>query len=324
MGEVLREWNEIDEGVRSVIEGIERGQRGGNESLVASGYTTLARLKLAQGKVDDALDLTIKVEQLARTCTIPLIASHAAAMQALLWMARGNIEVARHWMQEAKLSVNDELSYAREFEHVTLARVLLALGWYDTALPFLHRLLLAAEAGGRMRRVIEVLLLQAIGYTQVQNATTRAMAALFQALSLAQPEGYVRTFVDEGPPMLSLLSAFRTFPAQQSPASQHNVQQYVEKLLTILRENHDPARNGLSPGHKGLSMRDQPPVEPLSEREVEILRFIAAGMSNLEIAQQIVITVGTVKWHLANIYGKLNVHSRTQALARASDLGMLP
>jgi LuxR family maltose regulon positive regulatory protein len=324
MGEVLREWNEIDEGVRSVIEGIERGQQGGNESLIASGYTTLARLKLAQGNVDDALDLTMKVEQLARTCTIPLMASHAAAMQALLWLARGNIEVARHWMRETKLSVNDELNYAREFEHVTLARVLLALGQYDTVLPFLHRLFLAAEAGGRMRRVIEVLLLQAIGYTHVQNATTRAITALGRALSLAQAEGYVRTFVDEGPPMLSLISAFRTFPAQQSPASQHDVQQYVEKLLTILGENHGPARNGLSPGHKGLSMLDQPPVEPLSEREVEILHFIAAGMSNREIAQQMVITVGTIKWHLANIYGKLNVHSRTQALVQARALGLLP
>ncbi len=299
-------------------------QRGGNESLVASGYTTLARLKLAQGKVDDALDLIMKVEQLARTCTIPLLASHAAAMQALLWLARGNIEVARHWIREAKLSVNDEFSYAREFEHVTLARVLLALGQYDAALHFLNRLLLAAEAGGRMRRVIEVLLLQAIGYTHVQKGTTRAMTALGQALSLAQPEGYVRIFADEGPPMSSLLSAYRTFPAQQSHASQHDVQQYVEKLLTILGEDQSPARNGLSPAHKSLSMRDQPPVEPLSEREVEIVRFIAAGMSNREIAQHMVITVGTVKCHLANIYGKLNVHSRTQALARASDLGMLP
>jgi LuxR family maltose regulon positive regulatory protein len=104
----------------------------------------------------------------------------------------------------------------------------------------------------------------------------------------------------------------------------HDMQQYVEKLLPILGEDQSSARNGLSPAHKSLSMGDQPPVEPLSEREVEIVRFIAAGMSNLEIAQQMVITVGTVKWHLANIYGKLNVHSRTQALARASDLGMLP
>jgi ATP/maltotriose-dependent transcriptional regulator MalT len=104
----------------------------------------------------------------------------------------------------------------------------------------------------------------------------------------------------------------------------HDMQQYVEKLLPILGEDQSSARNGLSRAHKSLSMEDQPPVEPLSKREVEIVRFIAAGMSNLEIAQQMVITVGTVKWHLANIYGKLNVHSRTQALARASDLGMLP
>jgi LuxR family transcriptional regulator, maltose regulon positive regulatory protein len=264
------------------------------------------------------------VEHLARTCTIPLLASHAAAMQALLWLARGNKEVARHWIQEAKLSVNDELSYSHEFEHVAFARVLLALGQYDAALPFLHRLLLAAEAGGRMRKVIEVLLLQAIGYTHVQKGTSRAMTALSQALSLAQPEGYVRIFADEGPPMLSLLSAFRTFPAQQSHVSQHDVQQYVEKLLTILGEDQSPARNGLSPAPKSLSTRDQLPVELLSEREIEIMQFIAAGMSNLEIAQQMVITVGTVKWHLANIYGKLNVHSRTQALARTSDLGLLP
>ena len=86
--------------------------------------------------MDEALDLTMKVEQLAQTCTIPLIASHAAAMQALIWVARGNIAVARHWVREAQLSVKDELSYAREFEHMTLARVLLAQGQYETALPF--------------------------------------------------------------------------------------------------------------------------------------------------------------------------------------------
>jgi LuxR family transcriptional regulator, maltose regulon positive regulatory protein len=325
MGEVLREWNELDEGVRSVIEGIERGRQGGNESLVASGSTTLARLKLAQGQVDDALDLTMQVEQLAQTCTIPLIASHAAAMQALIWVARGNTAVARHWVREAQLSVNDELSYAREFEHMTLARVLLAQGQYETALPFLQRLLLAARAGGRRRKVIEVLLLQALGYRHIHNGTTRAMTALGRALSLAQPEGYMRIFIDEGPPMLSLLSAFRTFPAQQSPAaSPRNVLHYVEKLLSMFGEDQGLANNALSPAHKSLALREQPPVEPLSEREVEIVRFIAAGMSNREIAQKLVVTVGTVKWHLANIYGKLNVHSRTQALVRARDLDLLP
>jgi DNA-binding CsgD family transcriptional regulator len=221
--------------------------------------------------------------------------------------------------------VNDELSYAREFEHVTLARVLLAQGQYETALPFLHRPLLAAKAGGRRRKVIEVLLLQALGYRHVHNGMTRAMTALGRALSLAQPEGYVRIFIDEGPPMLSLLSAFRTFPAQQSPAaSPRNVLHYVEKLLSMFGEDQGLASNALSPAHKSLSLREQPPVEPLSEREVEIVRFIAAGMSNREIAQKLVVTVGTVKWHLANIYGKLNVHSRTQALVRARDLDLLP
>jgi len=325
MGEVLREWNELDEGVHSVIEGIERGKQGGNESLVASGSTTLARLKLAQGQMDEALDLTMQVEQLAQTCTILLIASHAAAMQALIWVARGNIAVARHWIRESQLSVHDELSYSREFEHVTLARVLLAQGQYETALPFLQRLLLAAKAGGRRRRVIEVLVLQALGYSHVHNDMTRAMTALGRALSLAEPEGYLRIFADEGPPMLSLLSAFRTYPAQQSPAaSPRNVLHYVEKLLNMFGEDQGLASDVPSPAHKSLSLKEQPPVEPMSEHEVEILRLLAAGMSNREIAQHMVITAGTVKWHLANIYGKLNLHSRTQAIVRARDLDLLP
>jgi LuxR family maltose regulon positive regulatory protein len=165
-------------------------------------------------------------------------------------------------------------------------------------------LLQVAEAAGQTGNVIELLALKALAL-QTQGQPTQAMTTLEHALALAEPEGYLRIFVDEGKPMELLL--------QRLKAEDGRIKDYVDKLLSAFGERI------LHPS----SLIRQPLFEPLSERELEVLRLIADGLSNAEIAQRLVIAQGTVKRHINNIYGKLGVQSRTQAVARSRELGLL-
>jgi LuxR family maltose regulon positive regulatory protein len=163
----------------------------------------------------------------------------------------------------------------------------------------LAQLLQAARAAGRMGSAIKILALQALAF-QAQGDHGQALSALKQVLALAEPEGYMRTFVDEGPPMAKLL---------RHALSQGIAPSYVARLLAAFGETTEPTA--------------QPLVEPLSERELEVLRLVAAGLSNREIAQELVIAVSTVKSHTNHIYGKLGVKNRTQAAAWAKELNLL-
>jgi LuxR family maltose regulon positive regulatory protein len=186
----------------------------------------------------------------------------------------------------------------------------------------------SAEKLGRLGNVIETRLLQALAW-QAQGNLPQALTILEQALNLAQPEGYIRLFVDEGQPMAGLLALLK----EQQPALH---QPYLDKLLAaftpaslpVSKLESDPAIEKSSQGE--ISRWGKPPgdespplIEPLSDRELEILRLIAAGHSNEQIAQTLIIALGTVKKHVNNIYGKLGVHSRTQALVRAKALNFL-
>ncbi len=213
------------------------------------------------------------------------------------------------WVRERGLSVDDDLNIMREFEHITLARVLIAryrsarddVG-LDGAMRLLERLLSAAEEGGRPGSVIEILVLQALAH-QARGALAPALAPLERALSLAEPEGYVRLFVDEGPPLAGLLHE-----AIARGTAPDNARQVLAAF--------SPA--GPEQSHRSTG------VESLSERELEVLRHIAAGLTNQEIADRLYLSLYTVKAHARSIYDKLDAHSRTQAVARARDLGVLP
>jgi LuxR family transcriptional regulator, maltose regulon positive regulatory protein len=312
MGKLLREWNQLDTATRHLMEGIELGERGGNVEIVFDGHLALARTRHASGDRVGAADALENARRLAERHGISAWAARVGAWQARMAAAQGDYWTGVRWSEECGLHVEDELSYPREFEHITLARVLIARDQHDDALGLLDRLLRVAEAGGRGGRVVEILVLKSLGL-QAQPRMDDAVAVLERALALANPEGYVRTFADEGAPMVALLEQFlKARKAQLSSAGQDVSPEYVAKLLTAL-------------GHTGVRVRGATGlfVDPISEREIEVLRLLALGTPNREIAARLYVSLDTVKSHLKHVYNKLGVHSRTQAVARAKELDLI-
>jgi LuxR family maltose regulon positive regulatory protein len=304
LGKLAYEWDQLDDAARHLEVAIERGRRGGVVELVAAGCAALAPVYQARGDPQGATALIEEAEHLVQTVGISAGSrAQVAATRVRLWLLQGDLEAAAGWA--SGLAVGDDYDPLRQVEGIALARVLLAQapGQPDRlqdALRLLEGLLRATEAQGWMGQALEILALQAIAL-QRAGEPERAMDVLARALSLGEPEGYVRTFLDLGAPMRELLQA--------------------------------AARRGIRPAYAGhllaraagetAPVAPSPLVEPLSDRELEVLHLIAAGLSNREVAQRLVITPGTAKWHAHNIYGKLGVHSRTQAVARARELGLL-
>jgi LuxR family maltose regulon positive regulatory protein len=262
----------------------------------------LARVFQAQGEGTRAWAMLDRAEHVARQYAQHLLRPVAAA-RARLHLASGDLAVAGHWASESALDAGDEPDHTREFEMLTLARVLVAQGHSGEALDLLQRLGQAAEEGQRLGSLVETRLLQAL-VLHAQGLGVEALTALDTALSLAEPQGYVRLFVDAGAPLARLL---------QQAALQGNAA--AARLRVAL---------STSPSvHAEHELPPPPLVEPLSERELEVLRLIADGLSNRDIAAELIVAVTTVKKHASNIYGKLGVRSRTEAVARARDLGWL-
>ena len=318
MGELLYEWDDLEGAERQLLEGVELGERGGPVIMLLDGYIALSRVKLAQGEENAALDRILKAQQLAQRHNITLVVAKLAAHQARLWLVQGNLAAAVRWAQGSTLSVDDELSFQREFEHATLARVLIAQDKPGEALRFLERLLGAAEADERVGSLIGILALEALAL-QAAGDVAEAVNALAGALSLAEPEGYVRTFVDEGAPMAALLlRVLETQKEGRLTTTLANISpEYISKLLAAIDGKTAPPTR-MSPRRTAGSL-----VEPLSERELEVLRLIASGASNRDIARKLFVSLATVKTHINNTYRKLEVHTRTQALARATELKLL-
>ena len=239
--------------------------------------------------------------------------------QIRLWTAQGNLETLDRWTQESGLSVDDELTFLRDIEHIILARALVALGraqpgslYLKDAVTLLARLLKMTQAAEWIGKTIKVLVLQAVAL-QATGEIESALNALENALALAKPEGYVRTFVDEGEPMADLL---------QMAKSQGICRNYVEDLLvtfdiTTMEQRQMPTSGGSSSAI-GISRM----VEPLSGRELEVLRLLDTDLSGPEIAQELTVTLSTVRYHTNNIYNKLSVHNRREAVSRGKQLGL--
>ncbi|MEO8716061.1 MAG: LuxR C-terminal-related transcriptional regulator, partial [Acetobacteraceae bacterium] len=240
-----------------------------------------------------------------------------AAMKVRVWAAQGKLGEALDWARERGLSAHDDLSYLREFEHITLARVLLARYERDRAdgsilesMGLLARLLEAAEAGGRTGSVIEILALQALAH-QTHGAIPAALVPLQRALTLAEPEGYVRIFVGEGPPMAHLL---------QAAAKRGILPDYAGALLAAFGAERQ-GEAGVSP--LPTSPASQPLVEPLSQRELAVLHLFRTELSGPEIARELVVALSTIRTHTKGIYTKLGVDNRRAAVKRAAELDLL-
>jgi len=303
LGLVRYEWNDLDGAKADAQQAIELCQRWGHFVNLAASFVLLSRLKQAQGDFDGAQQAIHKAEELTRSHALALRAeSWVTGFRVRLWLSQGNLEAAIRWAEESDISLLDEFSYLREAEYFALGRVFLETEAYDQTLDLTQRLQNAAETTGRMGSLIETLALRALAF-QAKGNFPEALVCLERALTLAQPEGYVRVFVNEGAPMAELLRRAGTWGIEA---------QFVTKLLSEFDQiSADP------------NAAVQPLIDPLSKREIEVLYLLENGLSNLEIANKLIVTVGTVKAHTASIYRKLNVKSRMQAVARARELELL-
>lgn len=312
MGDVLREWNDLEQAKEHLVEGLALGQRWNAmaEHLVV-GSISLARVFQALGDRSAAHDV---LDNQGRRLAGGHQQSEIEAWRARLWLAEGNIAAAAQWAEQAGVDPSAAPAFQRETEQVTRARILLAQGNWEEATAMLHRLRRAAETAGRVSTVIETLVLQALAH-EGRGGPDQAIGSLERALVLAEPGGYVRVFIDEGEPIASLLRHMVLGGAEP---------RYIGTLLAAL-DAREAGKGSSSPRTRvgATGARDQGLIEPLSERELEVLQLIAAGKSNREIARELIVTVGTVKKHINNIFGKLDAHSRTQAVARARELNLV-
>ncbi|HEX5164668.1 MAG TPA: LuxR C-terminal-related transcriptional regulator, partial [Thermomicrobiales bacterium] len=300
LSELRRERNDLDAATDYLLRAQELA-RGPGATLNRSRWNVMmARIKESQGDLDGALAYLNEAERLRMPEFFPNVRP-IAALRARVRIRQGQIGDALGWARDQNLSTDDDLSYLREFEHITLARLLLARQSTTEALDVLHRILDAAEAGGRMGSVIELLILQALAQ-QVTGNTPAALLPLERALTLAEPEGYARVFLDEGPPMTALLAT----AAQQGIAPNA-----VRQLLPAsdMTENMAPVRQDL--------------IEPLSDREFDVLRLLATTLDGPDIARELNISLNTMRTHTKNIYSKLGVNNRREAVIRAAELDLL-
>ena len=321
LGEIERERNDLDAAARHVEDGIRLAQQGGITDDLRYAYLFLARLRQAQGQPEAALDAWRQANRLLQRYNVPRLTTLAAAERARLDLAQGNPAAAQRWVATFQARPNDRaLEAVQEFEALTLAHICLATGALDDAATAVHGVLATAQPAGRSRTTMEALLLHGL-ILQVRGQTAEAVTALRAAVTLAAPAGFVRLFLDMGAPAAALLPGAR--PA--APA-------FVDRLLAEFEDVEPSLRIDQSPteltGVSALESRPDPPravaplLEPLSEREEEVLKLLVAGHTNQEIADTLIITVGTAKWHVHNIYQKLDVNSRAAAIARVHALGL--
>jgi LuxR family maltose regulon positive regulatory protein len=303
LGSILVEWNALDEAVALLEKGAELIARGEDVTAMQMGHAFMARALFAQGDVDGVQDLVRRMEYLAEeTAMSGWIQYWIVALRLRVYLARDDLASAARLAEEIGLSIDEAPTYVREMAYSPLIQLYIAQGRPEATMGLLARLLQAAEDAGRWGRVIATLALRASALT-VQGDVDAALADLARALSLAEAEGYVRVFVEQGPAMAHLLRRAATRGVAPEVAS---------RLLA----EFDLATEDAYP-------EEQPLIEPLSERELEVLRFLETDLTMEEIGQELFIARSTVRSHVKSVYGKMNVHSRRDAVRRARALGLL-
>lgn len=302
---VLQEWNQLEPALRHATEGVALCEKWGQADTLVIGYLDAAGTHFSAGDLEAALDLAARAVAVAREVS-PWPLAIALAIEARYRIARGDLAAAERWAEEAGLDAKAALDYQHETLYMTLARLLLAQRKVPQAHGLLERLLEQAERVGSLSSIVEILILQALGL-QARGEDARALQSLDRALQRAEPRGFKRLFLNEGPALTRLLYAL---------AAQGRATAYCLDLLTAAPEAGEHGTR--SPGHD-----PEPRFEPLSKRELEVLGLIAEGLSNGKIAQRLRLSVHTVKAHGYSIYGKLGASNRTEAVAKARHFGLL-
>jgi LuxR family transcriptional regulator, maltose regulon positive regulatory protein len=329
MSDLHREHNDLKTATQCLLTSQALGELAGLPQNPYRWCAAMARIRETQGDLDGALALLDQAERLYNGHFSPNVRP-IATRKIRVWLAQGRLGEALGWAREQGLSVEDELSYMREFDHMTLARVLLIRYQSDSAegsisgvIGLLERMLKAAEEGGRHGSEIEILVLQAIAYHALGDLSA-ALKSLQHALALAEPEGYVRIFLDEGASMMQLL---------REASTREIMPDYTDRLLAAFEAEERPVLaaspeekedkpdlpSAIPEGHQG----GEPLIDPLSQRELKILQLIAQGLSNREIGERLFLALDTIKGYNRKIFDKLQVQSRTEAIARAHELGLL-
>ena len=314
LANIMCEQGKFDDALAHIQLGTSQLDHVGGAWAASTLYRVRARVQQALGNWADARDVLNQLYQIGQSTGVLPVVTQTAALRAHMHLAQGDLGAAEVWAATSGLDSNDqEASHAglREVEYLSYARILDAQGRQAEALSLLERLLKSAQTEERHGNAITILAIQALVY-QAQGNTSHAFEQLECALTIAEPEGFVRTFVDEGEPMRLLLLDYQSIIKKQLSdgvdSESLRLLAYTDKLLAAFSQTVPSQK----PDHDAMS-------ESLSERELDILRLIATGRSNQEIAETLVIAVSTVKSHINNLYGKLGTNRRTEAIAIARE-----
>ena len=301
---IVYEWGNVETAEKYSQLAIDLCKQWGHIIQLAGSYVMQSRVFLAQDKIEEAQHALNNAENLSRAHSlVPRADSWLKAFRVRFWLAQNNVEAVIGWAEKYnKFDLDEDFSYLREAEYLALVRVRTVQKEFDEALTIIDKLTNAAEDAGRIGSLVEIFVLQAILYQDIGDIQ-KALNSLERALEIGRPEEYQRVFLDEGASMVELL---------RHAGSKGIESHYVSTILAGVRQVSSMT-----------DYDDQPLIDPLSERELELLQLLADGLSNREIAEHLIIAVGTVKAHTVSIYRKLNVNSRMQAVARARELNLL-
>ncbi len=328
LSEVLYQWNDLEAALHHARQGLEICKEWGQKTVQPYGYMVLADALQASGDAGRALDAIQSAREIASQMS-PWLGLLVDAAEAKLWLAQGNLDAASRWAEgsglwpdsESDLHELGEIDSREQRRFFVLARALIAVGRrepgrLDQALGLLARLLEIMENLGAVGKVIEILILQALAL-EARGERERALAALERALSLSEPESHVRVFLDEGAPMAALLREAAVCGLLPEATGRLLAEFGVGESKAVA-DSQSPRRLSTEPKLRAPAL-----VEGLTERELDVLRLLATELSTVEIADRLYISVHTIRSHTKSIYGKLEAHSRIEAVARARELGLL-
>ncbi|HEV8281973.1 MAG TPA: LuxR C-terminal-related transcriptional regulator [Candidatus Limnocylindrales bacterium] len=298
LADVLRERNDLVGAREHLAASRELGEENGLPKNPYRSRLAEARIRQAEGDLGAALALLDDAERVFFADFSPVV-TPIPAVKARIWIGQGRLSQARAWAETADVDGGGTIGYVDQFDHATLARLLLAEGRIEDALALAERLIAAAQDRGWIGAAIDALIVQALG-RHANGDAPGALTSLDGAFSHAEPEGYIRVFADEGRPMAALLTE----------ASKRGIAASYVSLIRAAFTSTGPARR------VGL-------IEPLSERELEVLRLLATDLSGPQIADHLVVSLNTVRSHTKAIFAKLGVTSRRAAVSRASELDLL-